>query len=175
MTPTAGGVVLSGDLNGNFLALDSKRGTELLKFNTGGAVAGGVLTYEAGGRQCVALTSGNVSRIFSGTTGSPKIVIMTTGLAKDEPQIVAVKEDTASVATGADHGKTLYGHYCTACHGNAGEGLVGPALKNEAAKKNPDQVAAFIKNPIAPMPKLWPTPLSDQDVADVAKFVETLK
>jgi len=175
VTPTAGGVVLSGDLNGNFLALDSKSGAELLKFNTGGAVAGGVLTYEASGRQYVALTSGNVSRIFSGTTGSPKIVIMTTGLAKDEPQIVAVKEDTAPVAAGADHGRTLYAQICSACHGAAAEGGVGPALRGESAKKNRDEVAAFIKNPVAPMPKLWPTPLSDQDVGDVAAFVETLK
>jgi ubiquinol-cytochrome c reductase cytochrome c subunit len=101
---------------------------------------------------------------------------MTTGLAKDEPQIVAVKEDAApAVAAGGDHGKTLYSQYCSACHGAAGEGVVGPALKNESAKKSRDEVAAFIKDPKAPMPKLWPTPLSDQDVGDVAAYVETLK
>ena len=176
VTPTAGGVVFSGDLNGNFLAIDAASGAELYKFNTGGAVAGGVITYEIGGRQYVALTSGNVSRAtFSGTTGSPKIVIMTIGLTKDEPQIVAVQEDAAPAVRGAAHGKTLYTQYCSACHGGAGEGAVGPALTGEAAKKSQVEVAEFIKNPIPPMPKLSPAPLTDEDVEDLATYVESLK
>jgi len=95
VTPTAGGLIFSGDLSGNLLALDARTGTELYKLNTGGAIAGGVITYETGGKQYVATTSGNVSRItFSSTSGSPKVVILTAGLAKDEPRIVAVAEET---------------------------------------------------------------------------------
>jgi len=176
VTPTAGGVVFSGDLNGNFLALDARTGAELYKLNTGGAVAGGVVTYEAGGKQYIALTSGNVSRAtFSGSTGSPKIVIMTIGLDRDEPQIVAVKEEAPGAISGEDHGKALYTQYCSACHGATGEGGVGPSLKGEAAKKSQQEVAAFIKNPNPPMPKLSPAPLADQDVEDVATYVESLK
>jgi len=179
VTPTAGGVVFSGDLGGNLLALDAKTGAELYKLNTGGAVAGGVITYEVEGQQYVATTSGNVSRgTFSATTGSPKVVILTTGLAKDDPKIVAVAEDApASAATPAEHGKAVFAQYCTACHGKAAEGGIGPALTGEAARKNAEQVAAFVKSPTpnGPMPKLYPAPLNDQDVADVATFVETLK
>ena len=79
VTPTAGGVVLTGDLNGNLLALDTSSGNLLYKYNTGGGIAGGVVTYEVDGTQYVATTSGNVSRMtFTGTTGVPKIIILTT-------------------------------------------------------------------------------------------------
>ena len=52
---------------------------------------------------------------------------------------------------------------------------MGPPLRGEAAKKNTDEVAAFIKNPKAPMPKLHPSPLTDADVTALAQFVETLR
>jgi len=177
VTPTAGGVVFTGDLSGNLLALDAKTGAELYKLNTGGAVAGGVITYETKGKQYVATTSGNVSRMTFQTTGAPKVVILTTGVAKEDPKIVAVAEDAPrpSAAGPGERGKAVFAQYCGACHGKAGEGGVGPALKGEAAKKNAEQVAAFIKNPKSPMPKLYPAPLSDEDVHEVAAFVETLK
>jgi alcohol dehydrogenase (cytochrome c) len=177
ITPTAGGVVFAGDLNGNLLALDAKGGAVLYKFNTGGAIAGGVVTYETGGKQYLATTSGNISRgTFSATTGSPKIVILTTGLDKDDPTIVSVPLDAAPAGGAAgDHGKAVFTQYCSACHGASGEGSVGPPLKGESAKKNLSQAVAFIKEPKTPMPKLFPKPLSEQDVADVAAFVEGLK
>jgi mono/diheme cytochrome c family protein len=177
VTPTGGGVVFSGDLSGNLLALDAKSGAELYKLNTGGAVAGGVITYDIGGKQYVATTSGNVSRMtFTTGAGSPKVVILTTGLEKDNPKIVAVPESTpppSNASLGA-HGKALFGQYCSACHGQTGEGGVGPALKGEAAKKSSQQVVAFIKNPKAPMPKLYPSALTDGDVDALAAFVQTL-
>ena len=75
----------------------------------------------------------------------------------------------------ADHGKAVFAQYCSACHGAAGEGSVGPSLKGESAKKSLTEAVAFIKDPKLPMPKLFPAPLSEQDVADVAAFVEGLK
>jgi alcohol dehydrogenase (cytochrome c) len=177
VTPTAGGVVFTGDLGGNLLALDARSGAELYKLNTGGAVAGGVVTYQTGGKQYVATTSGNISRMtFSASAGSPKVVILTTGLEKDDPKIVAVAESAPSssgTAPGA-HGKTLFGQYCSACHGQTGEGGVGPTLKGEASRKSSEQVVAFIKNPKAPMPKLYPSPLTDGDVDALAAFVQRL-
>jgi mono/diheme cytochrome c family protein len=112
-----------------------------------------------------------------GTSPGPWPMYKATGLAKDEPRIVAVAEDPPHPAGGApgEHGKALFAQYGAACHGQHGEGGVGPALTGEAAKKDTAQAADFIKNPKAPMPKLCPAPLSDHDVADVAAFVETLK
>ncbi|MBV9506163.1 MAG: PQQ-binding-like beta-propeller repeat protein, partial [Acidobacteriia bacterium] len=58
VTPTAGGVVFTGDLNGDVMAFDSANGSVLWKHATGAALAGGVISYEAGGRQRVAVAAG---------------------------------------------------------------------------------------------------------------------
>jgi alcohol dehydrogenase (cytochrome c) len=74
LTPTAGNVVFTGDLNGNFLALDARNGKTLYSFNTGGPIAGGVITYEQGGRQYVAVASGSSGGSIP-LTGSATVVI----------------------------------------------------------------------------------------------------
>jgi mono/diheme cytochrome c family protein len=72
----------------------------------------------------------------------------------------------------AAHGKTIFAQYCTRCHG--AEGGIGPALKNEKSRKNYVQTVAWIKNPQPPMPKLYPDSIGDNDVADVAAYVQSL-
>jgi hypothetical protein len=47
-------------------------------------------------------------------------------------------------------------------------------LHNERSRKDLDAAVAWIKNPAPPMPKLYPSPLSDRDVEDVAAFIEKL-
>jgi alcohol dehydrogenase (cytochrome c) len=74
LTPTAGNVLFTGDLGGNFLALDSRTGKELYRFNTGGPIAGGVVTYEQNGKQYVAVASGSSGGSIP-LTGSTTIVI----------------------------------------------------------------------------------------------------
>ncbi|HXP94812.1 MAG TPA: c-type cytochrome [Candidatus Binatia bacterium] len=72
-------------------------------------------------------------------------------------------------------GKRLFSGACMKCHGADGASpVIGPALVNEKAKKNLDAVIAQIKNPAQPMPKLYPSPFNDQDVSDIAAYVETL-
>jgi outer membrane protein assembly factor BamB len=75
VTPTAGGIVLTGDLNGDFEVFDSRNGKLLYRFNTGGAIAGGVSTYLANGKQFIAVASGNASRAVWRTTGSPTVFV----------------------------------------------------------------------------------------------------
>jgi alcohol dehydrogenase (cytochrome c) len=79
VTPTAGGVVFTGDLAGTFYAFDAASGKVLLRHETAGAIAGGIVTYMVGGRQYVALTSGNISRTTFQTGGSPTLIIMALG------------------------------------------------------------------------------------------------
>jgi glucose dehydrogenase/cytochrome c5 len=74
LTATAGNVLFTGDLNGNFLALNSRNGKKLYSFNTGGPIAGGVVTYEQKGRQYVAVASGSSGGSIP-LTGSTTIVI----------------------------------------------------------------------------------------------------
>ncbi len=74
LTPTAGNLVFTGDLDGNFLALDSRTGAQLYEFNTGGPIAGGVITYERDGKQFVAVAAGNSGGSIP-LRGSPAVVV----------------------------------------------------------------------------------------------------
>lgn len=75
----------------------------------------------------------------------------------------------------AKHGMAIFGQNCSSCHGAGGAGGgIGPSLKGEKARKNTTAAIAWIKNPQPPMPKLYPAPLSESDVADVAAYVESL-
>lgn len=74
---TKGGVIFTGDMDNNFLALNSKNGEVLYKFNTGGSIGGGVISYRQNNKQYVATTSGSVSAFFGGS-GLPVVVIFST-------------------------------------------------------------------------------------------------
>ncbi len=74
VTATSGGVLFTGDLNNDFLALDAKTGDVLYRFNTGGSIGGGVISYALDGKQYAATTSGTVSAFFGGS-GLPAVVI----------------------------------------------------------------------------------------------------
>jgi alcohol dehydrogenase (cytochrome c) len=74
ITATSGGVLFTGDLNNDFLVIDARDGKTLYRFNTGGSVGGGVISYQIGGKQYVATTSGVVSGFFGGSGTSAVIV-----------------------------------------------------------------------------------------------------
>jgi alcohol dehydrogenase (cytochrome c) len=74
ITATSGGMLFTGDFNNDFLAIDASNGKTLYRFNTGGTVGGGVISYEIGGKQYVATTSGVVSGFFGGSGTSAIIV-----------------------------------------------------------------------------------------------------
>lgn len=193
VTPTAGGLVFTGDLGGTFYALDKASGKVLQTIATGGSVAGGVVTYLVGGKQYVATTSGNLSRsgAFPMAMGSPKLVVMSLDVPEGKPRKVILPEvsargpatpqsghgvvasiDPAKTAS-TDPGKKVFRQICSACHGSQGEGGVGANL--QTSKRNLAGVIAYIKNPTGTMPKLYPSPLSDPDVANVAAYVMTLR
>jgi alcohol dehydrogenase (cytochrome c) len=74
VTVTSGDVLFTGDLNNDFLVIDTRDGKTLYRFNTGGSVGGGVISYELGGKQYVATTSGVVSGFFGGSGTSAVII-----------------------------------------------------------------------------------------------------
>ena len=53
---------------------DARNGSKLYSFNTGGPIAGGVITWEQGGKQRVAATPGNAGQGWN-LPGSPTIII----------------------------------------------------------------------------------------------------
>jgi glucose dehydrogenase len=58
VTPTAGGLLLTGDTKGNFLALDASNGNVLLKEDLGDPIGGGVVPYMVDGIQYIAVAGG---------------------------------------------------------------------------------------------------------------------
>jgi alcohol dehydrogenase (cytochrome c) len=74
VTVTSGGMLFTGDFNNDFLAIDAANGKTLYRFNTGGSIGGGVISYAIGDKQYVATTSGVVSGFFGGR-GTSAIVI----------------------------------------------------------------------------------------------------
>jgi alcohol dehydrogenase (cytochrome c) len=172
ITPTAGGVIFAGDMLGNFLALNSHDGKPLFKAATGGALAGGVITYMRDNKQYVAFASGNISRITFGAVGTPTLVIYALG-ASSAPA-VAAPVASALGAPNSARGAELYGKVCAACHGGNGEGAVGPALTGLGKRMDFAGTVKWIENPSAKMPKLFPVPLDAQAVQDVASYVQGL-
>jgi alcohol dehydrogenase (cytochrome c) len=62
---TAGGVVFSGDHDGNFFAADSKSGLKLFQFQTGAPLFGPPTTYMIDGRQFVVIPAGATLTTFA--------------------------------------------------------------------------------------------------------------
>jgi alcohol dehydrogenase (cytochrome c) len=183
ITPTAGGLVLTGDMNGNLLALDAANGSVLLKRPTGGALAGGVITYALNGRQYVAIASGNVSsRLSFGESGKPTVIVYalgdgTTPTTAPPVALASGGVDPASIAQSAadgGRGRELYAQNCAACHGANGEGAVGPKLQGLQVRRDYAATIKWITAPSAKMPKLYPSTLDGQAVADIAAFVQGL-
>lgn len=59
VTPTAGDLVFGADLAGNLFALDAATGNKLWNAQLGQPLGGGIITYQAGKQQLVAVAVGN--------------------------------------------------------------------------------------------------------------------
>ena len=68
---TAGGLVFSGNMHGDFRALDAKTGDMLWKVNLGSGIGAGPVTYSVNGKQYVAIVVGRTAAIpaFLGDVG----------------------------------------------------------------------------------------------------------
>ena len=76
LTATAGGLLMTGDVDGELIALDAATGALIYRSNLGaGALDGGVVTYEAKGKQFVAVAAGDNSATYK-TKGDNAIVVL---------------------------------------------------------------------------------------------------
>ncbi len=76
VTPTTGRLVLFGDLGGNFYALDAATGKKLWSKDLGGAIGGGVISYDTGVGQKIAVAAGMSSPIWPTAKVNGKIVVL---------------------------------------------------------------------------------------------------
>ncbi len=77
VTPTAGGILLTGDTKGNFLAFHAANGQVLLKKDLHDAIGGGISTYMLGGTQYVAIAGGMKNPIVQTESGPAWVAIFT--------------------------------------------------------------------------------------------------
>jgi alcohol dehydrogenase (cytochrome c) len=157
VTATAGGVVVTGDAAGNFLLLESATGKLLRKIETGGSMAGGVITYAIGAKQFVAFMSGNVSRTALGAIGVPTLIVMSVDISTGDAEFA--------------RGRTLFSLNCAACHGQTGENVARHSLRGITGRMHHDEIVKQIESPPPQMPRLVPTPLSEQDVKAIVAYL----
>jgi alcohol dehydrogenase (cytochrome c) len=170
VTSTSSGIVFAGDMLGTLHAFASASGAELATWKVPGAIAGGIVSYAVRGQQYVAVPNGNVSRSTFGGAGSPTMTIY--ALNATHAKVVDVREAPSVIASS---GTQIFSTYCLSCHGTGGVGgSGGPSIKGEKTRKNLAQTVQWIENPKAPMPKLYPTPLTSAEVKAVAAYVQSL-
>lgn len=75
VTTTAGELVFTGELTGDFLVLDARDGKVLYRFNVGGPLNGGIISYAINGRQYVAVNSGNATGFWRAAKGSATVLL----------------------------------------------------------------------------------------------------
>ncbi len=75
VTTTSADVLFTGELTGDFLTMDARNGRVLYRFNTGGPMNGGVVSYAVNGKQYVAAVSGSASAFWAAAPGSSTIII----------------------------------------------------------------------------------------------------
>ena len=146
---------------------------------TGGSLAGGLVTYEANGRQYVAFADGNVSRNAFGALGLPSVVIMALNPASLRPAAGPATTTTAAAAptpgpagaADARAGRRLYSQVCAACHGPEGNLVAAHKLSAVVARQDRAATISYIKNPKLPMPKMYPDLLNDQSIVDVTEYL----
>lgn len=73
-------------------------------------------------------------------------------------------------------GALLFRQHCSSCHGATGkeENMPGPSLHYESARMDFATTVSWIKDPMPPMPKLYPASLSESDVDDIAAYVQSI-
>jgi outer membrane protein assembly factor BamB len=76
VTPTAGNIVFFGDMGGNLYVLNSETGVKLWSQNLGGAVSGGLITYDTGDGQRVAVATGMTSKIWPTAKVTGRIYVL---------------------------------------------------------------------------------------------------
>lgn len=103
------------------------------------------------------------------------LVVLAAGCGHNATQSAGTTSTARAALGDGSRGAEVFRANCAVCHTATGAaGGVGPSLEREKQRKNYDQTVAWIESPDPPMPKLYPAPLSEKDVDDVAAYVQSL-
>ena len=75
VTTTAGGIILTGDMNGRLIVLNAADGGVLHQAETNAPIGAGIVTYQAGGRQYIAVAGGTISPIWPLEAATSRITV----------------------------------------------------------------------------------------------------
>ena len=75
VTTTSANLIFTGELTGDFVVLDAGQGDVLYRFNTGGPVTAGVITYAVNGKQYVAVASGATAGFWRTPPASSTLIV----------------------------------------------------------------------------------------------------
>ena len=75
VTTTSADLIFTGELTGDFVVVDANQGDVLYRFNIGGPVTAGVITYAANGKQYVGVASGVTAGFWKTPPASSILVI----------------------------------------------------------------------------------------------------
>ena len=75
ITTTSGGLLITGELTGDFVIFDAADGAELYRFNTGAPINGGNAVYAIDGTQYIAVMAGNTSSFWPTPVATGNVII----------------------------------------------------------------------------------------------------
>jgi mono/diheme cytochrome c family protein len=88
---------------------------------------------------------------------------------------IANTSATARGVASIEEGAKIYASHCAICHGEDRAGGIAPQLLGENLKRDLSATIALLKTPPVGMPKLFPAPLSTEDLEAVATYIRTSK
>lgn len=158
---TAGNLVFQGNARENFVAYAADSGRKLWSFPAQTGIIAAPMTYAIDGEQYVAILAGwggvwdIAPGVLASKSGRPRnisrlLVFKLGGTAKlppAPPQQALVLDPPAFTGTAAQvaRGGSLYGRYCSVCHGDAAvSGTLNPDLRHSAAIGNADAVRSVV-------------------------------
>jgi len=68
-------LIFTGEPTGDFLALDASNGNPVYRFNVGGLITGGVISYAVDGNQYVAAVSGMTAAFWQAQPASLMLIV----------------------------------------------------------------------------------------------------
>lgn len=75
VTATAGGIVMTGDMEGRLIILDAQSGRVVHEAETGAPTGAGIVTYDVDGRQYIAVAGGSISPIWPLEKATSRVTI----------------------------------------------------------------------------------------------------
>jgi len=80
----------------------------------------------------------------------------------------------AAAGGGLEAGKTVFNQFCAGCHPGGGKG-VGPALRKADYQGSTEEITKTVRQGRGAMPAFAATQITDQQLADIVAYLDSLQ